>query len=129
MNLIKSKMKLNEFLLLGDITLLNEENSRVYFEVFGRIINLNDEEKFEFVFNDISRVKMNEQINAEFKYKSLFLSKVAHEFKNPILCITELVDQVIENLENKNSDIKPTLNEIKSMSNYLMILIKDMDFF
>jgi anti-sigma regulatory factor (Ser/Thr protein kinase)/CheY-like chemotaxis protein len=68
------------------------------------------------------------------KYKTLFLSKIAHEFKNPLLCISELVEQVHDNLmtnkqiiiQNNNSEI---LKQIKALSNYLIILVKDMDFF
>jgi nitrogen-specific signal transduction histidine kinase len=100
--------------------------------VFGRYYEKN--QIYEFIFNDITRSKQIEQKNAEFKYKTLFLSKIAHEFKNPLLCISELVEQVSDNLvnnkhiatENNNSEI---LKRIKSMSNYLIILVKDMDFF
>jgi hypothetical protein len=73
----------------------------------------------------------------------MFLAKVAHEFKNPILCVTELVNQIEEKLEpvlSKNyvnsfykldliKDIWQILNSIKSMNDYLLILIKDMDYF
>jgi signal transduction histidine kinase len=78
-------------------------------------------------------------MNAEIKYKTLFLSKVAHEFKNPLLCITELVDEIYEYYDEisesgsskrlAGSKIKQNLQRVKSMSNYLFILIKDMDFF
>jgi hypothetical protein len=54
------------------------------------------------------------------------LSKVAHEFKNPLICIGELVDQVCELI---NGSVGQILKRIKSMSNYLIILVKDMDFF
>jgi signal transduction histidine kinase/CheY-like chemotaxis protein len=107
-------------------------------EVFGRCYSSNHNaiDKYEFIFNDITRSKQIEQKNAEFKYKTLFLSKIAHEFKNPLLCISELVDQVNDNLtkvtmevikeEDNSSNI---LKKIKSLSNYLIILVKDMDYF
>jgi signal transduction histidine kinase len=101
------------------------------FEIYGRFYtNELSEENFEFIFNDITRVKKDEEINAEIKYKSLLLSKVAHEFKNPILCISELVDQISEKLDYiTDVDVSYNLKNIKSMSDYLIILIKDMDFF
>ncbi len=71
---------------------------------------------------------MNEKQNAEFKYKTLFLSKVAHEFKNPLICITELIHQLSENLILNNEAIK-TISQIKSMSNFLLVLVKDLNYF
>jgi CheY-like chemotaxis protein len=51
---------------------------------------------------------------------------VAHEFKNPILCICELVDRLAEENCLDSTEI---LKQIKSMSNYLIILVKDLDYF
>jgi signal transduction histidine kinase len=96
-----------------------------YFEIFFRY-NFNKdtcEDDFEFIFNDITRTKLNEKKNAEFKFKTLYLAKVAHEFKNPLICINELSEQLIE----KNPD--KITHSIKSLSNYLLILIKDLDYF
>jgi signal transduction histidine kinase len=99
-------------------------------------------ENIEFIFKDITRTKIIEEKNAEFKLKSLFLSKVAHEFKNPLICITELIDQVYDELDNGQINIlsnhKAKLFEnlvnnnmplIKALSNYMIILVKDLDFF
>jgi signal transduction histidine kinase/CheY-like chemotaxis protein len=137
----------DNFILIGTNTIALE-NSNLHFEVYGRYYTSRTHqnqkiENFEFIFNDITRVKSNEEINAELKFKSMFLAKVAHEFKNPILCITELADQVGEkivplissspNPDNNRFNSIITINEIiasiKSMSDYLFILIKDMDFF
>jgi two-component sensor histidine kinase/CheY-like chemotaxis protein len=85
-------------------------------------------DKYEFIFNDVTRSKLIEEKNAEFKYKNLFLSKVAHEFKNPLLCICELVDQISEEIKSAER-VNEILKQIKSMSNYLIILIKDLDYF
>jgi signal transduction histidine kinase len=126
----------DNFVFLGTKDIEVTPSSFINLEVFGRCYSSlhNVIDRYEFIFNDISRSKQIEQKNAEFKYKTLFLSKVAHEFKNPLLCISELVDQVNDNLktnnpinpETNNSDI---LKQIKSMSNYLIILVKDMDYF
>jgi signal transduction histidine kinase len=125
----------NNFYFLGRANYLTnnkDNNSHLHFEVYGR---RSRENSYEFIFNDISRVKIIEEANAEVKYKSLFLSKVAHEFKNPILCITELIDQIfdeIKNFDHENSDTKAIndlLLQVKSMSDYMIILIKDLDYF
>jgi signal transduction histidine kinase len=86
----------------------------------------------EFLFNDVGRTKLREMQLAEFKYKSLFLSKVAHEFKNPLICITELLNRSFDMLPNnvkKNNDLMLNLEQIKSLSNFLQILIKDLNYF
>ncbi len=82
----------NNFILIGYKTIEIEE-TEINFEIYCRYKKTDEENELEILFNDITRIKMNEKQNAEFKYKSLFLSKVAHEFKNPLICITELINQ------------------------------------
>jgi signal transduction histidine kinase len=133
----KYKLVGHNFVFLGTKDIEVTPSNFINLEVFGRCYSSNHNvlDRYEFIFNDITRSKQIEQKNAEFKYKTLFLSKIAHEFKNPLLCISELVDQVNDNLRapktnktdiNNNSDI---LKQIKSISNYLIILVKDMDYF
>jgi signal transduction histidine kinase len=132
----------SKFYDIGTNHLKLSDGAFCYYEISARyyITSYNNEENLEFIFNDVSNIKNKEEINAAFKYKTMFLSKVAHEFKNPILCITELVDQVSEQIKiDKNGELSidnyhnnntsNILRSIKSMSNYLIILIKDMDFF
>lgn len=152
-------------------------NEDFYYEVNLRFYENHEGENFEIIINDITRIKTYENKNAEFKYKTIFLSKVAHEFKNPLICIVELIDQIqsvaeignnkffnnnskipadhvhINNnykdmIENENYKInyntiineseklpqikfflKDKLFQIKGISNYLIMLIKDLDYF
>jgi hypothetical protein len=118
------------FIFLGTKTITNSPTTDINLEVYGRCYSSTHSaiNKFEFIFNDITRSKLIEEKNAEFKYKNLFLSKVAHEFKNPLLCICELVEQISEKIDQV-SEVKDILKQIKSMSHYLIILIKDLDYF
>jgi nitrogen-specific signal transduction histidine kinase len=102
------------------------------FEIHCRYNPNNPEAELEILFNDVTRTKTNEKDKAEYKYKTLFLSKVAHEFKNPLICISELIDQSIENLPQEvkaKTNIGTTLKQIKALSSYLHILIKDLNFY
>jgi signal transduction histidine kinase len=128
------------------------ENIENYFEIFCRC-SVGDcypnHLELDLMINDVTRSKLDQKIKSEFQYKSLFFSKVAHELKNPLICITELVNQIysLENfsdylksnnsqnkgplpLENKNfHKIFKTIGRIKSMSSYLILLVKDLEFF
>jgi signal transduction histidine kinase len=85
-----------------------------------------EEDQLDIIMNNISRSKLFAKQNSEFKYKTLFLSKVTHEFKNPLICITELVNQKIDDLDPiEHKNILSSFNQIKSISDYLCILIKD----
>lgn len=113
----------------------NESMENYTFEVYCRYYNNPDDpscDDFEFIFNDVTRTKIVEQKNAEFRYKAVFLSKIAHEFKNPLICITELVNQIYDSFNHEKPDqigLVRTLPLIKALSNYLLILVKDLDCF
>jgi nitrogen-specific signal transduction histidine kinase/CheY-like chemotaxis protein len=125
----------NNFIFLGNKDIEAMSSCNISLEVYGRCYSTNNKsliDRYEFIFNDVTRPKLIEQNKAEFKYKALFLSKVAHEFKNPLLCICELVDQISEKISTDiqfKDGISDILKQIKSMSNYLIILVKDMDYF
>lgn len=70
-----------------------------YLELYIRYTKSND--NVQFLINDITRMKQEEKSKAEIKYKSLFLAKIAHEFKNPIITISSLCKQQNEQIENK----------------------------
>lgn len=120
---------IQNFKLIGDITLETEETD-VSFEIHCRYMYSTTEMhgELEILFNDVTRTKLKEKQNAEFKYKSLFLSKVAHEFKNPLICIAELIDQSQEEIHD-NSVLKSTLGQVKSLSDFLLVLVKDLNHF
>jgi signal transduction histidine kinase/CheY-like chemotaxis protein len=113
-----------------------EEGKILHFEIFGRYYLDTDEngsllENYELMFNDVTNAITTEEAKAEVKYKAIFLSKVAHEFKNPLLCIIEFINQFQERIKGHELDasILELVEHIKSMSSFLIILIKDMDYF
>jgi nitrogen-specific signal transduction histidine kinase len=120
---------------IGELCLdsLDETNDN-YFEIFCRICKTDfDKEEIVFLFKDITRSKLSEKYNAEIRYKTIFFSKIAHEFKNPLICMNELVEQVSSSAELSDTSrfekILKDLKQIKSMSNFLIILVRDFDFF
>jgi signal transduction histidine kinase/CheY-like chemotaxis protein len=144
----------------------NESKQIFYYEVYFRFhmkksitknnkkitsSDLYEDDEFELIFNNITTVKRNEQKNAEIKCKSTFLSKIAHEFKNPLIGISQLVELISdENQEGREeqernsvqfTDKKPFsdnynkipklhyLKQIKAISDFLLLLIKDLNYF
>jgi signal transduction histidine kinase len=126
-NISKALNSGNRFGLIGTLKLNINTDSVIYYEVFSRFHLIGNEEVYGFLFKDITISK----INAELKYKTLFLSKVAHEFKNPLLSIHEFVNQIRDILlPNINKiQFEELLQNIESISDYLIILVKDMDFY
>lgn len=104
------------------------------FEIHCRYNAFNPEAELEILFNDVTRAKLKEKNNAEYKYKTRFLSKVAHEFKNPLICISELIDQSVECLPKQGkilntNNLSTNLKQIKALCSYLHILMKDLNFY
>lgn len=123
--IIKSK-KENEFVNFGiknfnDLTNYNSLSFEIYCR-FNR--DEEDNETFDFIFNDVSKTQLIMEQKADVKYKSIFLSKIAHEFKNPLLCIIELANQAIDSINNNSplsNNIKNKSNSSKSVDNYIKI--------
>jgi signal transduction histidine kinase len=82
-----------------------------------------------FIFNDGTKTRLRKTQNAEMKYKSLFFSIIAHEFKNPLICITELINRLSKKDTFHNTEDNKIIHQIKGMSNFLLVLVKDLDFF
>jgi signal transduction histidine kinase len=125
---------IQNFILIGDSNFLIDD-SEISYEIHCRYYKSGNEGELEILFNDVTRTKINEKQNAEFKYKTLFLSKVAHEFKNPLICITELINQSFDCFPYMadEGNIKKILNktffQIKSLSNFLLIMVRDLNYF
>lgn len=101
-------LKYNEFLFIGtkaiknfpEVGEINRENNSInrnnskiesrnnnssyedekffFFELNIRYYKKQEDELFEIILNDVSRAKLNEKRNTEFKYKTVLLSKIAH---------------------------------------------------
>jgi signal transduction histidine kinase len=123
------------FIYIGEIHFdSSDSNSASDFEIFCRThMNSSNERELNFVFIDITRSKLSEKIKTELKFKTLFFSKVAHELKNPLICINEL-SRELRKLQEDNPNIflspfSQNVNQIKAMSDYLILLVKDLDYF
>jgi signal transduction histidine kinase len=131
-----------QFKHLGNRILTISNIDLIEFEIWvSKIKN----EKFIFLLKECSCVKkLQDELKKQQKFKSSFLSKIAHEFKNPLISINELVDQLghrstkysSSNTVGSNINEQPTkaaqskyiLEDIKAYLKYLMLLIKDLSY-
>jgi signal transduction histidine kinase/CheY-like chemotaxis protein len=125
--ILEEREYFNDYKYLGS-KLLNINNEECFFEIYIRYDSV--EEIYEVIYNDATRAKKIEEIKAEMKYKTIFLSKVAHEFKNPLLCVSELIKEIheIRDLKNNNNSLISTISDIKNLCDYMLILVQDFDF-
>jgi signal transduction histidine kinase len=116
---------IENFVLIGEKQ-VELDGMKKFYNIHMRYNSTFDSEKVDFVFNDNTQAR--EIQNAETKYKTLFFSKVAHEFKNPLICITELLDQLNDS-ELTSENRHEIISQIKSLSSFMLVLVKDLNYF
>ena len=119
-----------EFVFLGHIY-LTSENKKGLFEISLHIFHNHHGYYYELMINDVTKTKKLEE--ERIKDKTLILGKISHEFKNPLVVIDEVVEQLIEHEEDiglQNLNKKELINKmffIKNLTNYMLILVKDFE--
>ena len=100
-------------------------NNFSWFEIYYRkpIIG---KDNIEVLINDITQMKIAEELNNEkTKYKQKILSKIAHEFKTPLITITSLISKFHQKSDILDNSIKQDIYHINNLSNYTIFLIND----
>jgi signal transduction histidine kinase len=149
--IMKELLKSNEFSNFFSIGIIqfkiNKELQQeiMFYEVFLRVSKYN----YEILLKNYNKNKEVEQANIVLKNNSIYLAKVAHELKNPLITITSILESDFKSSFsqeqlNFNSDFEigtPKLSNTKSngiqknnkfimtLCNYLMYLIEDLNYF
>ena len=132
-----------DFIYFGHIGLKEEyqEDDKI-FEFYMHGFKSFDEVFYEFMINDVTKTKLIEE--NRLKEKTLILGKISHEFKNPIIVMEEIIDQIIENdcfnrvcesdrlyLPEDQYEVRlqclEKINFIKNLCQYIITLIKDFE--
>jgi signal transduction histidine kinase len=106
-------------------------SEKYYFNVFFRANIIADIKWIEIFMYDITLNQRIEAIDQTIKLKEKILSKIAHEFKTPLICVISLSEKiqselgVFSNYPNLRSEIK----QINDLSNYTLLLINDIAFY
>jgi signal transduction histidine kinase len=102
----------SKFIHLGDIQYNDNKTnylSNKQYQVMFRLFTHEDENEYlEILLNDISHVVQVEKEKAVTNCRSVYLSKIAHEFKNPVTSLIELstsISEVVSPLNNIGAKI------------------------
>jgi len=113
------------FKFFGYIELKNKD-TKYTFELYIKGLKYFENTFVEFMFNDVS--KTLEISQAKLMEKSMFLGKLSHEFKNPLIVVCEAIEEVNDNINKiARNKIKKKLNFISNLCNYMIVLVKDFE--
>ena len=124
-NDITSNMPNNKFITIGTFT--NNEGNR-YFNICVRkyyLSNKDNDYLLDFLIHEFTTIRQAEIYSSETKIKQKLFSKLAHEFKTPILVIKSLSQELIDNETERNN----LCSQICSLSDYVTFLISDIIYY
>jgi signal transduction histidine kinase len=120
------------FYNLGSCEYTNSfSNEKFYFNIFLRKVQTESTVWVEVMLYDITQNKKIEAADEMIKMKEKVLSKIAHEFKTPLICVIALSEEIQNSLKNKLSydvdilNIKRKIRHVNDLSNYILFLISD----
>lgn len=124
---------LNKKLSFKSLGIFTRHNCKNYYIVYYRKFFLNNDNNkiiIDLMIDDISDLKKVETITSETKIKQKLFSKLAHEFKTPLLVIISLVNDIIKSIKsNYLSQVIKTSKKIIYISEYVSFLINDIIFY
>jgi signal transduction histidine kinase len=106
-------------------------NEKYFFNVFFRANIIADIKWIEIFMYDITLNQRIEAIDQTIKLKEKILSKIAHEFKTPLICVISLSEKIKNQLAvfSSNQNLKSEIKQINDLSNYTLLLINDIAFY
>lgn len=149
---IKKLKDLDKFKNLGNLDIKLKKNGTIITKKFDIIIRVNNDDKLdknlEIIFSDVTDIVEIEKEKAIEKSRSIYLTKIAHEFKNPLTSIMQLSNTISSHSQKyldtsfKNEDEnqlkfdtsnddyfsieKSDLKEIINNSEYIEVICKKM---
>jgi signal transduction histidine kinase/CheY-like chemotaxis protein len=109
---------------------INKSSEIFYFKLFLRKVEIGESSWVEIMMYDISSTKKIEKVDQTIYLKEKILSKIAHEFKTPLICVIALAEEIYNYLkENITMEeykvIKKKIRHVRDLSNYTLYLISD----
>jgi signal transduction histidine kinase/CheY-like chemotaxis protein len=104
---------------------------KYYFNVFFRSNMIANIKWIEIFMYDITLSQRIETIDQTIKIKEKILSKIAHEFKTPLICVVSLSEKLQSDIKamQVQSSFISEIKQINDLSNYTLLLINDIAFY
>jgi CheY-like chemotaxis protein len=128
---------LSEFTCLGTVDAILKIDSRII-RKYQIMIRVNEDEQsnksLEMLFSDVTDIVEIEKEKAFEKSRSIYLAKIAHEFKNPLTSVIELSKSISsslstctkESLDEHLTIEKKEFKEISINTDYIEVICKKM---
>lgn len=104
---INGSEKLPKYNIFKSVGLYYSElnQKKKYYEIsFRSFYSYNSLVCLDIIFHDITQLKNSEAINTEIQLKGSMFSKIAHEFKTPLITITSQLDTLDEKINDLETD-------------------------
>ena len=126
---IKRNLLNNQFYNFNKLGIFQTEGKDKTYEVFYRFFEI-DNSKFtcDVTIDDITNIRLAENISTKTKVQQKLFAKIAHEFKTPIITLVCLVKNMIGVNTSNPEDFKKHFDNIQSLSEYILFLINDIIF-
>lgn len=127
-------MNFNNFVILGNINYFDEIFGASFkYQISFRIIDHEEDRGMylEMMFSDISKITQIEREKTIDDCRSMYLSKVAHEFKNPLSSLLELSESIKEATEKADAkrEICSYADHTKAICKIMELFLKDFTVF
>jgi len=115
--------QLKKSMYIGNIKLKENGNENL-FELYIRNIQVDDDSYMEFMLNNVTYTQIQELEKT--KQKTQILARITHEFKNPLVVSSEVIEEISDDL-SVSEVTRQNLKFLKNLSLYMLVLVKDFE--
>ena len=127
----KQVLIINEYIQKGEYIIGSSLNEKRINVCCSKNFYHDNEEVLSIFLTDITAIRHNQYEMAENKYKKIYLPKIAKDFENPLVSLTSGLTNLFIQFdllkENYNIDLFNEIKFIESYSNYMSILIQNLN--
>ena len=128
LNSFKSLEHDDASLLFNPFGKFTDRDKKRYFSISMRKFKLpEDKILIDVLIDEFTQIKEAENIKSKTEIKHKLFSKLAHEFKTPLLVMKSISQEIVE--KNNDSEMNILCNQISSISDYVSFLINDIIYY
>jgi len=112
-----SSLDKKELIWIANKKFRNNQNEKKHLRIYAKI-NWIKKSQIEFLIFDLTDIYKTEKIKVQNKIKNIFLNKFSHEFRNPLLNIIQLCDNLNSFNINKNIFYKNIGTKLQNINSF-----------